>query len=339
MMWSSGRCCSINEIQKLVEDSNAQNANPAAAGIPRPGLPMTTEAQKLGTQGERTSPLVGNYADPDLAIFDRRYFLYPTTDGHRDWAGTTFSAFSSADLIEWHDHGVVLDLANDLSWANSQAWAPAIARKDSKYFLYFTAESNIGVAVGDAPTGPFVDLGRPLVADGDFSGRAIDPSVFIDDDGTPFLLWGNTEAHVVQLSPDMVSFDPSDVVTWTPTDFREAAWVHKRHDVYYLSWSVDDTRDENYRVLYATGDSPYGPWTDRGVLLEKIESRGILATGHHSIVKIPGTDDWLIAYHHFAIPGGDGFHREIAFDRLQHNPQGLIDKVEPSRVPLKIPLT
>jgi hypothetical protein len=114
--------------------------------------------------------------------------------------------------------------------------------------------------------------------------------------------------------------------------------VHKRNGVYYLSWSVDDTRDENYRVLYATGATPVGPWKDRGVLLEKVEHRGILGTGHHSIIRVPGTDDWVIAYHRFAIPNGDGFHREIAFDHLIHRANGLLEKVVPSCEPLRLPI-
>jgi beta-xylosidase len=299
---------------------------------------MTADATGVARFPEHPSRVTGHYADPNLMIFGSRYFLYPTTDGHDGWGSKSFSAFSSPDLVEWEDHGVVLSLGIDVEWAEAQAWAPAIAHNDGQFFLYYTAESNIGVAVGSSPLGPFKDLGRPLITDGTYSGRAIDPSVFVDTDGSSYLYWGNTEAHAVELNPDMVSFDPVKVVTWTPTDFREAAWVHKRQEIYYLSWSVEDTRNENYRVLYATGASPFGPWTDRGVLLEKVKDRGILATGHHSITNVPGTDEWVIAYHRFAIPGGDGFHREIAFDRLNHSANGLIDKVVPSTEPLRIPL-
>lgn len=286
---------------------------------------------------ELPSRVTGHFADPDLTVFGDRYFLYPTTDGHEDWDSRSFSAFSSTDLVDWTDHGVILDLATDVSWAHSHAWAPAIAARDGRFYLYFTAESNIGVAVSDSPTGPFRDSGRPLVADGAFRGRAIDPSVFIDN-GAAYLYWGNGRVNAVRLNDDMVSFEISQVVSWTPSDFREAAWVHRRGDIYYLSWSVDDTRHEDYRVRYATGPGPFGPWTDRGILLEKVAERGILATGHHSIINVPGTDEWVIAYHRFAIPGGDGFHREIAFDRLKHSANGLIDKVIPSSDPIRIPI-
>ncbi len=286
------------------------------------------------------SPIPGHYADPSLVVFDGRYYLYPTTDGHEQWDSTSFRAFSSADLLDWTDHGVVLELGRDVAWASAHAWAPAAASRDGRYYLYFTAaRDNIGVAVADSPVGPFRDLGRPLVADGRFPGRAIDPSVFVDHDDAVYLYWGNGTANGVRLNEDMVSFDESAVVSWTPTEFREAAHVHRRAGMYYLSWSVDDTRDENYRVHYATGPGPLGPWADRGVLIEKAADRGILATGHHSVLNIPGTDEWVVAYHRFAIPDGDGFHRELVFDRLIHRPGGHIDKIVPASAPLRIPLS
>lgn len=277
----------------------------------------------------------GYYADPHLTVFDGRFYIYPTTDGSDGWQSTSFRAFSSWDLAEWTDHGVVFSLPEDTGWAREHAWAPAVSRRAGLYYLYYTAEKeNIGVAVAPAPTGPFKDLGSPLIAEGDYPGRAIDPNVFVDEDGAAYLYWGNGVAHVVRLNEDMVSFDPSAVVSWVPTAYCEAANVHRRGDVYYLSWSENDTRDENYRVRYATATSPFGPWTDRGVLLEKAPGRGIYATGHHSIVRIPDSDEWLIAYHRFAIPDGTGYRRELAIDPLVHTPEGLLQKVRPSREPV-----
>jgi beta-xylosidase len=274
--------------------------------------------------------IAGYYADPNLTIFDGRYYLYPTTDGLEGWRATSFRAFSSRDLSTWTDHGEIFSLT-DVDWASEHAWAPTVARRGDSFYLYFTAENNIGVAVADSPVGPFVDLGRPLIRDGEFSGRSIDPSVFVDVDDTPYLYWGNTVAHGVPLNDDMVSFDPARVVSWKPTGFREAAWVHEREGTYYLSWSENDTREADYRVRYATSSSALGPWTDRGILLEKLPERGILATGHHSILRIPDSDEWLIAYHRFAIPGGSGYRREVVIDRLDHSADGLLQRVIPAQ--------
>ncbi|MEO8093394.1 MAG: family 43 glycosylhydrolase [Pseudolysinimonas sp.] len=277
------------------------------------------------------SILQGFYADPNLIEFDGVFYLYPTSDGLADWASTTFSVFSSTNLVTWNDCGVIFSVVDDTTWANGYAWAPAIGRRNGRFYLYYTADhDNIGVAVSESPLGPFIDSGQPLVADGTFSGRAIDPSVFVDDDGSHYLLWGNTVAHLVELNEDMVSFDPEAVSSWDLPDFREAAWMHRRGSTYFLSWSQNDTRDEDYRVHYATSSSPRGPWTDQGELLSKHPDRGIYGTGHHSILRVPGTDDWLIAYHRFSIPGGDGHRREVTIDHLRHTDDGRLEIVKPS---------
>lgn len=283
------------------------------------------------------TPLPGMYADPNLIVFDDRYFLYPTTDGSAGWSATSFSVLSSPDLVEWEDHGKILSLGDDVGWTGVHAWAPTIAERDGRFYFYFTADSSIGVAVGDSPTGPFRDLGRPLVNRGEYAGGMIDPAVFADDDGRYYLYWGNTWLHCVELGADMMRVDREAVTSWQPTGFREAGWVHRRGDVYYLSWSENDTRDPEYRLRYASGPSPLGPWTDHGVLLEQDPERGILATGHHSIARVPDTDEWIIAYHRFRIPGGNGYRRETIFERLVHDADGGL-RVIPSTEPLRRPL-
>ncbi|CAM5513464.1 hypothetical protein SALBM311S_10713 [Streptomyces alboniger] len=128
----------------------------------------------------------------------------------------------------------------------------------------------------------------------------------------------------------MTSLDTSKVEDITPSGYNEGTFVIKRKGTYYFMWSENDTRDENYRVAYATGPSPTGPWTKRGVILEKDLSLGIKGPGHHSVVHVPNTDDWYIAYHRFAIPGGDGMHRETTVDKLEFDADGLIKKVLPT---------
>ncbi|GHH03743.1 family 43 glycosylhydrolase [Streptomyces lanatus] len=284
------------------------------------------------------SPLLpGLNADPDVHYLDGEYWIYPTTDGFQGWSGTRFKAYSSKDLVHWKDHGVILDLGPDVSWADKYAWAPAIAERDGKYYFYFCAEQQIGVAVADSPAGPFKDaLGKPLVAKGgSLQGQMIDPAVFTDDDGQAYLYWGNGHGYVVPLNDDMVSFDASKVKDITPDNFREGSFVIKRKGTYYFMWSEDDTRSENYHVAYATGPSPLGPWTKKGTILSKRPEYGILGTGHHSVVNTPGTDDWYIVYHRFALngpgrPGGDGMHRETTVDRMEFAADGTIEPVVPT---------
>ncbi|OSZ56744.1 1,4-beta-xylanase [Streptomyces pharetrae CZA14] len=296
----------------------------------------TTRTWTVEAVPTRSPVLPGLYADPDIRYLDGRYWLYPTTDGFRGWGGTRFTAFSSEDLVHWEDHGVILDVGPDVTWADRYAWAPAIAERNGKYYFYFCAEQQIGVAVADSPAGPFEDaLGRPLVARGQFAGQMIDPAVFTDDDGTSYLYWGNGRGYVVPLNDDMTSFDAARVRDITPADFREGSFVVKRQGTYYFMWSEDDTRSEDYHVAYATGPSPLGPWTKRGTILAKRPEYGILGTGHHSVVNRPGTDDWYVVYHRLALdgpgrPGGDGTHRETTVDRLRFAADGTITPVVPT---------
>ena len=280
------------------------------------------------------SPVLAGYnADPNIVRFGDTYYVYATTDGYPGWSSTTFKTWSSRDLVHWTEHPTILDLGPDVSWADGRAWAPAAIEKNGKYYLYFCADAKIGVAVSDSPTGPFVDaLGKPLVAANPDGGQAIDPAVFTDDDGRSYLYWGNGNAYVVPLAPDMTSFDASKVKRITGlTGFREGLFMARRGDTYYLSWSIDDTGSENYRVGYATATSPMvDGLVNRGEILTKDVTLGILGTGHHSMIQVPGTDDWYVAYHRFAIPGGDGMHRETTVDKLEFDSDGLIKKVVPT---------
>ncbi|MFD7658145.1 family 43 glycosylhydrolase [Actinosynnema sp. NPDC059797] len=280
----------------------------------------------------------GLFADPHITNFNGRYYLYPTTDGYAGWSGTYYKAFSSTDLVNWTDHGVILDHGPDVSWADNSAWAPAVVAKNGRYHLYFSGGAasgdtakQLGVAVSDSPTGPFRDaLGKPLIRAGAYSGQAIDPMVFTDDDGRSYLYWGNGTAYVVPLNADMTSFDPAQVRDITPAGYREASFVFKRNGTYYFTWSENDTRDEDYRVAYATGPSPLGPWTKRGVVLQKRLDLGIKGPGHHSVVKAPNSDTWHVAYHRFAVPAGNGTNREVTVDRMTFDANGLVNPIVPT---------
>ena len=289
-------------------------------------------ADGLKAQVSKTPPppvLPGYHADPHIAVFGDTYYIYPTTDGSEGWASRAVSSMSSKDLIHWQNHGVILWLGVDVEWANRNAWAPAIATKNGKYYFYTSAAQNIGVAVADTPHGPFTDpLGEPLVPKGQYPGQAIDPMVFVDDDGSAYLYWGQGNCYVVKLNEDMISFDKEGVKRITPPGFNEGAFVIKRKGVYYLMWSEYDTRDPRYSVAYGTSDSPMGPFTkaaENPILKGEGQVKG---AGHHSVVQIPGKDEWVIAYHRFAIPDGSGYKRETCLSPMRFNPDGTIRKVD-----------
>ncbi|MCH6229954.1 family 43 glycosylhydrolase [Microbacterium sp. CFH 31415] len=290
--------------------------------------------------------LPGLYADPNIAVFGDTYYIYATTDGYAGWGGKDFYVWSSKNLVDWErsdEPFLTLDGANgNVPWATGNAWAPTIIQRDGKYYFYFSGHNaalnrkTIGVAVGDSPEGPFVAQPSAMILNNEevTSGQAIDPAAFHDPvTGTWYLGWGNggNAAVLAELNDDMISLKTGTYQRINGlTNFREGVFFNYRQGLYHLTYAIDDTGSENYRVGYATATSMNGPWTYRGVILQKDLSLGIKGPGHSSIINVPGTDDWYIAYHRFAIPGGDGNHRETTIDKLEFGADGLIKPVVPT---------
>jgi beta-xylosidase len=283
--------------------------------------------------------LPGVFADPHIAVFGNKFYIYPTTDGTKGWKSTSFTCWSSDNLVDWKLEDTILKLPEDLTWAKERAWAPAIATKNGKYFYYFSADTNIGVAVSGQPAGPFKDaLGKPLIAKGAYKGQMIDPMVFVDEDGSAYLYWGQGTCHMVKLNEDMISFDPSKVVSIRPDGYNEGPFMIKRKGRYYLMWSEYDTRDPRYSIAYATSGTPLGPFVKAAGYPVLKGSGAVKGAGHHSVVQIPGKDKWYIAYHRFKIPGGDGYNREVCISLLHFDKKGNIlpvnvfEKLKPVRI-------
>ncbi|WP_242855827.1 family 43 glycosylhydrolase [Ruminiclostridium josui] len=251
--------------------------------------------------------LGGQFADPDISIFGDKYYIYPTTDGYTGWSGTQFHAFSSSDMINWKDEGVILDagVGKDVPWAVGSAWAPTIVEKNGKYYFYFCAKrsdgkSCIGVATSESPKGPFIAESEPLITpenleNGVTVSQTIDSSVFTDDDGISYLLFGNGSPAIVQLNDDMISLKSGSMKNLSgAVDFRESMTVIKRNGLYHFTWSCDDTGSENYHVNYGTSNSLYGPIQYQYTVLSKNPDNNILGCGHQSIIKLPNKDEYYM---------------------------------------------
>lgn len=302
---------------------------------------------KVSVQKEGNPVLEGFYADPEIIYSERegKYYLYPTSDGFHGWSGKYFEVFESEDLKRWTNKGVILDLSKDVSWANRNAWAPcAIEKKVGEgyqYYYYFTAAQKIGVALADNPTGPFTDSGKALIdfkPEGINRGQEIDPDVFHDpQSGKYYLYWGNGYMAVAELNEDMISLKKETLQVITPDGtYREGTEVFYKDGKYYFLWSEDDTRSPNYRVRYATADSPLGPLEipEDNLVIEKDPAQGIYGTGHNSVIYSKDEDQWYIVYHRFNKPNGikmgdaAGFNREVCIDKLDFDDKGAIKQVQ-----------
>ena len=293
--------------------------------------------------------LEGYYADPEILYSNKtkKYYIYPTSDGFDGWSGYYFKTFSSDNLVDWKDEGVIIDLKKDVTWANRNAWAPCIVEKKIKgkyqYFYYFTAAQKVGVAVSDNPTGPFKDSGKAIVStrpEGIKDGQEIDPDVFTDPKtGKSYLYWGNMYMGVAELNPDMASLKLCTTkVIAVKNSYIEGIYVIYSKGKYYFFWSEDDTRSPNYKVRYGISNSPTGPLEipENNIVIQGLPNLGIHATGHNSVLQTPNKDEWYITYHRFSYPTGikmgdaGGFHREVCIDKLEFNADGTIKQVTPT---------
>lgn len=349
------------DVFKVIDKDISMNFHPRHGSIiPITKRELETLTNKWGVpegfdMPTNTNPIVENYhADPEIlySYKTNKYYLYPTSDGFEGWGGYYFKTYSSNDLKNWKDEGVILDLKKDVSWADGNAWAPCIIEKKIgkntyKYYYYFSGgkegePKKIGVAIADDPAGPFVDSGKPLI---DFKpervkgGQEIDPDVFTDPKtGKSFIYWGNGYMAGAELNKDMISIKKNTVKEMTPDNtFREAVYVFYRKGLYYFLWSEDDTGSPNYKVRYATAKSPLGPLNipQNNIVIMRDDAQEIFGAGHNSVLQIPNKDEWYIVYHRISRPNGikmpyPGIYREICIDKLEFNEDGHIKQAKPS---------
>ena len=256
------------------------------------------------------------------------------------------------------DHGEVLH-QDQIPWVSEQLWAPDVVFKINIYYLVFPARDKdgnfrLGIAESDKPEGPFSP--RKECIPESFS---IDPCSFTDDDGQVYIyfggLWGgqlekyrtgsfdangtepNKDEHAVWPKVAIMKDDMSAFKT-TPTDivildengspllagdearrYFEDPWMHKYNGKYYFSYSTGTT----HTIVYATSDSPLGPFTYQGKILEPV----IGWTTHHSIVEYHGK--WYLFYHDCELSGGINHRRTVKYCELNYNADGSIQTITP----------
>jgi hypothetical protein len=287
-----------------------------------------------------TNPFVTDAftADPTARVFEGRVYVYPSHDireppgytGRPNWfVMEDYHVYSSANLTDWTDHGVILT-QKDVPWADPAGfamWAPDCVFNDGKYYFYFPAKAKdgsrrIGVAVADSPAGPFKPEASYMA---DVSG--IDPGVFIDKDGSAYMYWGSHDALVMaRLKPNMLEIEgtPVAIDNLPKKGLQEGPFVFERKGVYFLTYPHVANKIE--RLEYATSDSPMGPFKWAGVMLDESESG--CWTVHQSVVEYQG--QWYLFYHDRDLSPSFDKRRAIRADKLYFNDDGSIRKVIPT---------
>lgn len=281
-------------------------------------------------------------ADPSARVFGDRVYVYPSHDIRCDdkehlrpkwFCMEDYHVFSSENLTDWTDHGVIVS-QKEVPWADATAysmWAPDCIEKDGKYFFYFPAKArdttlngkgfSIGVAVADSPEGPFVP--QPLPIRG---VRGIDPNVMIDKDGQAYLYWSEKHIYGAKLRDNMLELasEPKILRDLPEEGLKEGPFVFESAGTYYMTYP--HVADKTERLEYATGKDPLGPFTYRGVIMDK--SPDGCWTNHQSVVNF--RDQWYLFYHHNDLSPGFDKNRAIRADSLFFNADGSIQKVYPT---------
>ena len=266
--------------------------------------------------------------DPAPMVHDGRLYVYT---GHDEDKADFFwmqewRVYSTDDMVNWTDHGSPLAIES-FEWADDRAWAAQCVERQGKFYWYVCLHSKltgamaIGVAVGDSPVGPFRDaIGKPLC---DGSWDYIDPTVYIDEDGSSYIYWGGMgNLFGCKLKDNMIELDEGRIQVTNLKNYEEAPWLFKKDGLYYLAYSTSN----GYRkgpIRYATSASPLGPWQDRDDILGVAYNS---FTNHEAIVEYK--DKWYMVYHNGALPGGGDYNRSVCIDRLFFNEDGTIQFVE-----------
>lgn len=268
-------------------------------------------------------------ADPAPMVHNDTVFLYTThdeddADGFKmqDWL-----LYSSTDMVNWTDHGVVASL-KDFKWLNKDngAWAEQCIYRNGKFYMYCPVHGNgIGVLVSDSPYGPFTDpLGKPLVWQREH-WYDIDPSPYIDDDGQAYLYWGNPNVYCVKLNEDMISYSGEIIKQEkAPEFYQEGPWLYKRNNLYYLAFASTCCPEG---IGYATSNNPLGPWKFAGHIMPRTEkSRG----NHPGIIDYKGKSYVFgLNYDLMHLDGTLDHHerRSVSVAELEYNQDGSIKEI------------
>ena len=270
-------------------------------------------------------------ADPAVLVENDTLWLFAGHDMEGNQKGYVMKdwlLYSTTDMKHWTEYPSPLHI-NDFKWADShQAYAGHVAKgKDGRYYWYVSTNwCGIGVAVSDKITGPYKDaLGKPLLTKADcFASKhswcVIDPAILIDDDGTPYIIWGNRECYYAKLKDNMIEID-GEIHQIDVPRFTEAPWVHKYNGKYYLTYASEWPE----KIAYAVSEHIGGPYRPMGIISE---IAGNSNTTHPAIVKFKG--QWLFFSHNGGLPDGTSYSRSIIAEPLFYNTDGSIKSIPPT---------
>lgn len=255
--------------------------------------------------------------DPSARIMNGKIYIYGSLDKNvNQYCSDTYHVLSSDDACNWTLH------RDAFRW-NTTIYAPDLAKKSEKYYLYYEVPDGTEyVAEGDSPTGPFRD-GKKIEGP-----RQIDPCVFIDDDGQAYYFWGQFSAKGAKMNPDMKTIDQSSmrdsILTEAEHGFHEGIFMAKRDGHYYLVYADISRNHRPTCIGYAMASSPFGPYEYKGVIVDNAGCDPGVWNNHGSIIRFG--DQWYVLYHRST--NGCEYMRRACIEPIHFNSDGTIDEVE-----------
>jgi hypothetical protein len=276
---------------------------------------------------------IGTYvADPSAKVWeDGRLYIYGSRDESLDyWCSYDHYVVSTDDMIHWQmdkDAFYSKGKNDEVPYNEKVLYAPDCQFFDGKYYLYFSQPDPKfpeGVAVSDRPEGPFKN-GKAI----DLKGyNQIDPSVFVDDDGQAYYLWGQFTMKMAKLNPDRTSLDENtlrdSILTESEHYFHEGAYLTKREGIYYLVYADMSRAGMPTCIGYATSKSVFGPYKYGGVIVDNDHCDPGVWNNHGSIAEL--NNQWYVFYHRSS--HGAAKMRRSCVEPIQFNEDGSIPEVE-----------
>lgn len=300
-------------------------ALPAAAVAVRtytnPVLVKTYETPFMGTVG---------IGDPSVLFYGGKYYLYPTGDNRG------YDVYISPDLVHWKKGPRVFSTNKRGAWAPDVIYNPP----DRKFYLYYTVNRQVGVAVADRPDGTFTDLGVLV-------NHAIDADMFVDKDGRYYLYYVLFPAFRIYVQPmespvlkkgrPILIIEPTSKWEKNHRAITEAPWMLRHDGIYYLLYSGGGANTQYYAIGYATSISPLGPFVKYSGNPIMKKGKGVFGPGHCSVISDADGNLWMV-YHQktYASPGWD---RIICIDRIWFDKKGILHGKATRGTPQPAPAT
>ena len=271
-------------------------------------------------------------ADPSAHVWpDGKLYIYGSLDeSPQYYCSWKHHVLVTEDLKTWklvRDAFSSKGQGDAVPYNDDLLFAPDCAVRKDTFYLYYCQPSRSapeGVATSLSPTGPFTK-GQPLNLGG---FNQIDPSLFIDDDGQAYYLWGQFTMKMARMKPNMRELDLStlkdSILTEGEHFFHEGAFLAKRNGIYYLVYA-DISRSEMPTCIgYATSKSIFGPYKYGGVIVDNDHCDPGNWNNHGSIVKFK--ENWYVLYHRST--HGCNTMRKACIEPIRFNDDGSIPEVE-----------